>query len=198
LYLSKLHKFILKTSFKNLTKESLGLESDAIHKFLPKKKEKEKKIDIINTSIDQLLEIKENSISNYKKVPVIRLGKIELDSNTHAHIYFYEPIIHFFGVKPKDKFIDEKMSIPFNISERRKRFEVKKRKYIRKSGNHKRGVIRGECKFLKKYKASLSRSISSLLSKKLIRKISIVDFNNKEIGIGYNLTKNGKDIINAL
>jgi len=37
-----------------------------------------------------------------------------------------------------------------------------------------------------------------LLSKKLIRKISIVDFNNKEIGIGYNLTKNGKDIINAL
>ena len=89
-------------------------------------------------------------------------------------------------------------SIPINISERRKRFEVKKRKYIRKSGNHKRGVIRGECKILKKSKASLSRSISSLLSKKLIRKVSIIDFNNKEIGLGYNLTKSGKKLINEL
>ena len=124
MYLSKLHKFILKTSFNNLNKESLGLESDAIHKFLPEKKEKEKKIDKINTSIYQLLEIKENNISNYKKVPVIRLGKIELDSNTHAHIYFFEPIIHFFGVKPKDKFIDEKISIPITISEKRHRFDV--------------------------------------------------------------------------
>ena len=198
MYLSKLQKFILRTSFKNLSIENLDLESDAIHKFFPKEKEKEKKIDIINASIDQLLEVKENSISNYKKIPVIRLGKIELDSNTHAHIYFYEPIIYFFNIKPKDKFIDEKISIPINISERRKRFEVKKRKYIRKSGNHKRGVIRGECKILKKSKASLSRSISSLLSKKLIRKVSIIDFNNKEIGLGYNLTKSGKKLINEL
>ena len=198
MYLSKLQKFILKTSFKNLSKENLDLESDAIHKFLTPKEEKEKKIDVINTSIDQLLELKEKSKSNYQKVPVIRLGKIELDSNTHAHIYFYEPLIYFFGIKPKDKFIDEKVSIPINISEKRKRFEVKKRKYIRKSGNHKRGIIRGECKFLKKSKASLSRSISNLLLKNLIRKISIVDFNNKEIGIGYNLTKNGKKLTNAL
>ena len=55
MYLSKLQKFILRTSFKNLSIENLDLESDAIHKFFPKEKEKEKKIDIINASIDQLL-----------------------------------------------------------------------------------------------------------------------------------------------
>ena len=63
MYLSKLQKFILKRSFKNLSKENLDLESDAIHKFLTPKEEKEKKIDIINTSIDQLLELKEKSKS---------------------------------------------------------------------------------------------------------------------------------------
>ena len=40
-----------------------------------------------------------------------RLGFIELDSNSHAHIYFYEPIVNYFGVKPKDKFIDYSSSI---------------------------------------------------------------------------------------
>ena len=71
-----------------------------------------------------------------------------------------------------------------------------KRKYIRKDGNHKRGVIRGECKYLKKAKASLSRSFSTLVKKKLIRKISIIDYENKEIGIGFNLTELGKKTIN--
>ena len=85
-----------------------------------------------------------------------------------------------------------------NSSEIRKNFEIKKRKYIREDGNHKRGVIRGECKYLKRSKASLSRSFSTLIGKKLLRKISLVDYDNREIGIGFNLTKKGEKIVNEI
>ena len=84
------------------------------------------------------------------------------------------------------------------MSDKRKKFEIKKRKYIRKEGNHKRGIIRGECKFLKRSKASLSRSFSSLVIKKLIRKISIINYESREIGIGFNLTEKGKKLLDEI
>ena len=58
MYLSKLQKFILNKSLNNLNNENLSINSDAIEKFTPNK---EKKIDLINSSIDDLLEIKKNS-----------------------------------------------------------------------------------------------------------------------------------------
>ena len=195
LYLSKLQKFILNKSLNNLNNENLSINSDAIEKFTPNK---EKKIDLINSSIDDLLEIKKNSEKIKKNQFKTRLGFIELDSNSHAHIYFYEPIVNYFGVKPKDKFIDYSSSIFDSMSDKRKKFEIKKRKYIRKEGNHKRGIIRGECKFLKRSKASLSRSFSSLVSKKLIRKISIINYESREIGIGFNLTEKGKKLLDEI
>ena len=195
MYLSKLQKFILNKSLNNLNNENLSINSDAIEKFTPNK---EKKIDLINSSIDELLEIKKNSEKIKKNQFKTRLGFIELDSNSHAHIYFYEPIVNYFGIKPKDKFIDYSSSIFDSMSDKRKKFEIKKRKYIRKEGNHKRGIIRGECKFLKKSKASLSRSFSSLVSKKLIRKISIINYESREIGIGFNLTEKGKKLLDEI
>ena len=195
MYLSKLQKFILNKSLNNLNNENLSINSDAIEKFTPNK---EKKIDLINSSIDDLLEIKKNSEKIKKNQFKTRLGFIELDSNSHAHIYFYEPIVNYFGVKPKDKFIDYSSSIFDSMSDKRKKFEIKKRKYIRKEGNHKRGIIRGECKFLKRSKASLSRSFSSLVSKKLIRKISIINYESREIGIGINLTEKGKKLLDEI
>ena len=195
MYLSKLQKFILNKSLNNLNNENLSINSDAIEKFTPNK---EKKIDLINSSIDELLEIKKNSEKIKKNQFKTRLGFIELDSNSHAHIYFYEPIVNYFGVKPKDKFIDYSSSIFDSMSDKRKKFEIKKRKYIRKEGNHKRGIIRGECKFLKRSKASLSRSFSSLVSKKLIRKISIINYESREIGIGFNLTEKGKKLLDEI
>lgn len=195
MYLSKLQKFILNKSLNNLNNENLSINSDAIEKFTP---HKEKKIDLINSSIDDLLEIKKNSEKIKKNQFKTRLGFIELDSNSHAHIYFYEPIVNYFSVKPKDKFIDYSSSIFDSMSDKRKKFEIKKRKYIRKEGNHKRGIIRGECKFLKRSKASLSRSFSSLVSKKLIRKISIINYESREIGIGFNLTEKGKKLLDEI
>ncbi len=195
MYLSKLQKFILNKSLNNLNNENLSINSDAIEKFTPNK---EKKIDLINSSIDELLEIKKNSEKIKKNQFKTRLGFIELDSNSHAHIYFYEPIVNYFGIKPKDKFIDYSSSIFDSMSDKRKKFEIKKRKYIRKEGNHKRGIIRGECKFLKRSKASLSRSFSSLVSKKLIRKISIINYESREIGIGFNLTEKGKKLLDEI
>ena len=195
MYLSNLQKFILNKSLNNLNNENLSINSDAIEKFTPNK---EKKIDLINSSIDDLLEIKKNSEKIKKNQFKTRLGFIELDSNSHAHIYFYEPIVNYFGIKPKDKFIDYSSSIFDSMSDKRKKFEIKKRKYIRKEGNHKRGIIRGECKFLKRSKASLSRSFSSLVSKKLIRKISIINYESREIGIGFNLTEKGKKLLDEI
>ena len=124
MYLSKLQKFILNKSLNNLNNENLSINSDAIEKFTPNK---EKKIDLINSSIDDLLEIKKNSEKIKKNQFKTRLGFIELDSNSHAHIYFYEPIVNYFGLKPKDKFIDYSSSIFDSLSDKRKKFEIKKK-----------------------------------------------------------------------
>ena len=196
MYLSSLQKFILNKTLKNISLEGLYIDSDAIEKYVTKKISKEPKIDIINSSIDDLLKIKKEKEEKYNKVPIVNYGSIELDSNAHAHIYFFEPVVEYFKIKPKDNFINNENYLYENTSENRKKFEILKRKYIRKDGNHKRGFIRGECKYLKKAKASLSRSFSTLVKKKLIRKISIIDYENKEIGIGFNLTELGKKTIN--
>ena len=195
MYLSKLQKFILNKSYQNLVNENLQLDSDGIEKFTQKK---EIEIDLINSSIDDLLSIKKDSESTHNNEFETKYGFIENDSNSHAHIYFYEPIVDFFRIKPKKKLVNLHSSIFGNISELRKDFEIKKRKYIRKDGNHKRGIIRGECKDLKKSKASLSRSFSTLIKKNLIRKISLIDYDNKEIGVGFNLTEKGRKLVNEI
>ena len=171
------------------------MDSDGIEKFTQKK---EIEIDLINSSIDDLLSIKKDSESNHNNEFETKYGFIENDSNSHAHIYFYEPIVDFFRIKPKKNLVNLHSSIFGNISELRKDFEIKKRKYIRKDGNHKRGIIRGECKDLKKSKASLSRSFSTLIKKNLIRKISLIDYDNKEIGVGFNLTEKGRKLVNEI
>lgn len=195
MYLSKLQKFILNKSYQNLVNENLQLDSDGIEKFTQKK---EIEIDLINSSIDDLLSIKKDSESTNNNEFETKYGFIENDSNSHAHIYFYEPIVDFFRIKPKKNLVNLHSSIFGNISELRKDFEIKKRKYIRKGGNHKRGIIRGECKDLKKSKASLSRSFSTLIKKNLIRKISLIDYDNKEIGVGFNLTEKGRKLVNEI
>jgi len=192
LYLSSLQKSILLKCLNNKRQENLSLESDATEKELINNTTKENKLDFINSSIDDLLKINNNKKS---KLETIReLGIIELDSNSHAHIYFYEPLIYFFKIKPKEKY-QKRNVFSYNLSDKRKNFEIIKRKFIRKDGNHKRGVIRGECKFFKKSKASLSRSFSNLINKRLIRKISIINYDNREIGIGFNITQSGIDAI---
>ena len=195
MYLSKLQKFILNKSYQNLVNENLQLDSDGIEKFTQKK---EIEIDLINSSIDDLLSVKNDSESTHNNEFETKYGFIENDSNSHAHIYFYEPIVDFFRIKPKKNLVNLHSSIFGNISELRKDFEIKKRKYIRKDGNHKRGIIRGECKDLKKSKASLSRSFSTLIKKNLIRKISLIDYDNKEIGVGFNLTEKGRKLVNEI
>jgi len=192
LYLSSLQKSILLKCLNNKRQENLSLESDATEKELINNTTKENKLDFINSSIDDLLKINNNKKS---KLETIReLGIIELDSNSHAHIYFYEPLIYFFKIKPKEKY-QKRNVFSYNLSDKRKNFEIIKRKFIRKDGNHKRGVIRGECKFFKKSKASLSRSFSNLINKKLIRKVSVINYDNREIGIGFNITQSGIDAI---
>ena len=192
MYLSSLQKSILLKCLNNKRQENLSLESDATEKELINNSTKEDKLDFINSSIDDLLKIKNNKKS---KLETIReLGIIELDSNSHAHIYFYEPLIYFFKIKPKEKY-QKRNVFSYNLSDKRKNFEIIKRKFIRKDGNHKRGVIRGECKFFKKSKASLSRSFSNLINKRLIRKISVINYDNREIGIGFNITQSGIDAI---
>ena len=195
MYLSSLQKFILFRIKSNISIESLELNSDEIQRFIIKRNNTDKNLDIINSSIDDLLNYKNKKEKSFVSKPVSDYGIIELDSESHAHIYFYEPVINFFKIKPKKKFVESENYIFNNKSEERKKFEILKRKYERKDGNHKRGQIRGECKFLKKAKASVSRSFSTLVKKKLIRKISIINYENKEIGIGFNITELGLKVI---
>ena len=195
MYLSSLQKFILFRIKSNISIESLELNSDEIQRFIIKNNNTDKNLDIINSSIDDLLNYKNKKEKSFVSKPVSDYGIIELDSESHAHIYFYEPVINFFKIKPKKKFVESENYIFHNKSEERKKFEILKRKYERKDGNHKRGQIRGECKFLKKAKASVSRSFSTLVKKKLIRKISIINYENKEIGIGFNITELGIKVI---
>jgi hypothetical protein len=196
LYLSSLQKFILKKALNNINSESLTLYSDAQESSVIKSKNKtySLKKKLLTSSINEFLKIKKEIEMNQIKYPVTNFGIIEINSNTHAHIYFFEPIIKFYKIKPKDNFIEIKDSIFKNISENRKQFEIKKRKYIRVDGNHKRGVIRGESKIFKKTKASVSRTYKTLINKGLLRKIDIINYNKEKIGIGFNLTKAGYKI----
>jgi hypothetical protein len=196
LYLSSLQKFILKKALSNINSESLTLYSDAQESSVIKSKNKTDtlKKKLLTSSINEFLKIKKEIEMNQIKYSVTNFGIIEINSNTHAHIYFFEPIIKFYKIKPKDNFIEIKDSIFENISENRKQFEIKKRKYIRVDGNHKRGVIRGESKIFKKTKASVSRTYKTLINKGLLRKINIINYNKEKIGIGFNLTKAGYKI----
>ena len=196
MYLSSLQKFILKKALSNINRESLTLYSDAQESSVIKSKNKTNSLKkkLLTSSINELLKIKKEIEINQIKYPVTNFGIIEINSNTHAHIYFFEPIIKFYKIKPKDNFIEIKDSIFKNISENRKQFEIKKRKYIRLDGNHKRGVIRGESKIFKKTKASVSRTYKTLINKGLLRKIDIINYNKEKIGIGFNLTKAGYKI----
>ena len=193
MYLSALQRSILKRCLKNKRLENLSIDSDAIEKDVFSNKHKDQKVDIINSSITDLLKIKNEKKADIETIT--EYGSIELDSSAHAHIYFYEPLIDFFKIIPKEKYINDENYIYNNKSENRKKFEIIKRKFIRKDGNHKRGIIRGECKFFKKSKASVSRSFSNLVKKELLRKISIINSDNKEIGIGFNITDLGIDLI---
>ena len=195
MYLSSLQKFILLKIKSNISIEDLDLNSDEIKRFVTNHNKTKSNLDIINSSIDDLLDYKNKKEKDFISRPVSDYGIIELDSESHAHIYFYEPVISYFKIKPKTKFIKTENYIFHNKSEERKNFEILKRKYERKDGNHKRGQIRGECKFLKKAKASLSRSFSTLVKKNLLRKISIVNYENEEIGIGFNITELGLKIM---
>ena len=172
MYLSSLQKFILKTALSNINSESLTLYSDAQESSVIKSKNKTDSLKkkLLTSSINEFLKIKKEIEINQIKYSVTNFGIIEINSNTHAHIYFFEPIIKFYKIKPKDNFIEIKDSIFKNISENRKQFEIKKRKYIRVDGNHKRGVIRGESKIFKKTKASVSRTYKTLIKKGLLRK----------------------------
>ncbi len=196
MYLSSLQKFILKTALSNINSESLTLYSDAQESSVIKSKNKTDSLKkkLLTSSINEFLKIKKEIEINQIKYSVTNFGIIEINSNTHAHIYFFEPIIKFYKIKPKDNFIEIKDSIFKNISENRKQFEIKKRKYIRVDGNHKRGVIRGESKIFKKTKASVSRTYKTLIKKGLLRKIDIINYNKEKIGIGFNLTKAGYKI----
>ena len=196
MYLSSLQKFILKPALSNINSESLTLYSDAQESSVIKSKNKTDSLKkkLLTSSINEFLKIKKEIEINQIKYSVTNFGIIEINSNTHAHIYFFEPIIKFYKIKPKDNFIEIKDSIFKNISENRKQFEIKKRKYIRVDGNHKRGVIRGESKIFKKTKASVSRTYKTLIKKGLLRKIDIINYNKEKIGIGFNLTKAGYKI----
>ena len=196
MYLSSLQKFILKTALSNINSESLTLYSDAQESTITKSNNNNDSLKkkLLTSSINEFLKIKKEIEMNQIKYSVTNFGIIEINSNTHAHIYFFEPIIKFYKIKPKDNFIEIKDSIFENISENRKQFEIKKRKYIRVDGNHKRGVIRGESKIFKKTKASVSRTYKTLINKGLLRKINIINYNKEKIGIGFNLTKAGYKI----
>ena len=155
MYLSSLQKFILFKIKSNISIESLKLNSDEIKRFITKQNNTKSNLDIINSSIDDLLNYKKKKEKEFISKPISDYGVIELDSESHAHIYFYEPVVSFFKIKPKKKFIKTENYIFHNKSEERKNFEILKRKYERKDGNHRRGKIRGECKFLKKQKLLL-------------------------------------------
>ena len=73
--------------------------SDEIVKFQISESQ-EKNIDLVNLSIDDLLKINEKSENSFEE----KKGYIEPDSDAHAHIYFYEPVIDYFKIIPKEKF----------------------------------------------------------------------------------------------
>ena len=104
MYLSSLQKFILKKALNNINSESLTLYSDAQESSIIKSNNKtySLKKKLLTSSINEFLKIKKEIEINQIKYPVTNFGIIEINSNTHAHIYFFEPIIKFYKIKPKD------------------------------------------------------------------------------------------------
>ena len=103
MYLSSLQKFILFKIKSNISIESLELNSDEIKRFITKQNNTKSNLDIINSSIDDLLNYKKKKEKEFISKPISDYGVIELDSESHAHIYFYEPVVSFFKIKPKKK-----------------------------------------------------------------------------------------------
>ena len=194
MYLSALQKHILKTSYTNMKNENLDLNSEAFesnitsYSNLTKAESIRKKMK--NGSIQEYVKLKTKLESLIEKFPCTQISYIEPNSNGSAHIYFYEPITKFFNLKLKNnlKKID---TVEIYKADTRKFFEVCKRKFVRPEGSHKKGIIRGEWKKLKAAKASISRTFKTLVKKKYLRKIDILDYESFKIGIGFNLTRKG-------
>ena len=113
MYLSALQRSILKKCLKNKRLENLSIDSDAIEKEVLSNKQTDEKIDIINSSITDLLKIKNQKKADFETIT--EYGSIELDSNAHAHIYFYEPLIDFFKITPKEKYINDERYIYLSL-----------------------------------------------------------------------------------
>ena len=203
MYLSSLQKHILSLARKNMINENLSLNSEAFENSIITYSNVKKANSIIqkmeNGSIENYISLKTKLDKLKLKYPFTQLSNIEPNSNGSAHICFYEPLVSFFNLKLKrNRYLNQfsKNSIYKNNS--RKFIEICKRKFIRSDGNHKKGIIRGECKKLKAAKASTSRTYKTLTQKKYLRKIDILDYENYKIGIGFNLTKNGNDLAKKL
>ena len=203
MYLSSLQKHILSLARKNMINENLSLNSEAFENSIITYSNLKKAHSIINKmengSIENYISLKTKLDKLKIKYPFTQLSNIEPNSDGSAHICFYEPLVSFFNLKLKrNKYLNQFSKNSIYKNDSRKFIEICKRKFIRLDGNHKKGIIRGECKKLKAAKASISRTYKTLTQKKYLRKIDILDYENYKIGIGFNLTKNGNDLAKKL
>lgn len=203
MYLSSLQKHILSLARKNMINENLSLNSEAFENSIITYSNVKKANSIIqkmeNGSIENYISLKTKLDKLKLKYPFTQLSNIEPNSNGSAHICFYEPLVSFFNLKLKrNRYLNQFSKNSIYKNDSRKFIEICKRKFIRSDGNHKKGIIRGECKKLKAAKASTSRTYKTLTQKKYLRKIDILDYENYKIGIGFNLTKNGNDLAKKL
>ena len=203
MYLSSLQKHILSLARKNMINENLSLNSEAFENSIITYSNLKKAHSIIhkmeNGSIENYISLKTKLDKLKIKYPFTQLSNIEPNSDGSAHICFYEPLVSFFNLKLKrNRYLNQFSKNSIYKNDSRKFIEICKRKFIRLDGNHKKGIIRGECKKLKAAKASISRTYKTLTQKKYLRKIDILDYENYKIGIGFNLTKNGYELANKL
>ena len=183
--------------------ENLSLNSEAFENSIITYSNVKKANSIIqkmeNGSIENYISLKTKLDKLKLKYPFTQLSNIEPNSNGSAHICFYEPLVSFFNLKLKrNRYLNQFSKNSIYKNDSRKFIEICKRKFIRSDGNHKKGIIRGECNKLKAAKASTSRTYKTLTQKKYLRKIDILDYENYKIGIGFNLTKNGNDLAKKL
>ena len=183
--------------------ENLSLNSEAFENSIITYSNVKKANSIIqkmeNGSIENYISLKTKLDKLKLKYPFTQISNIEPNSNGSAHICFYEPLVSFFNLKLKrNRYLNQFSKNSIYKNDSRKFIEICKRKFIRSDGNHKKGIIRGECKKLKAAKASTSRTYKTLTQKKYLRKIDILDYENYKIGIGFNLTKNGNDLAKKL
>ena len=203
MYLSALQKHILILARKNMINENLSLNSEAFENSIITYSNVKKANSIIqkmeNGLIEDYISLKTKLDKLKVKYPFTQLSNIEPNSNGSTHICFYEPLVSFFNLKLKrDGYLNKFSKNSIYKKNSRKFIEICRRKFIRSDGNHKKGIIRGECKKLKAAKASTSRTFKTLVQKKYLRKIDILDYENFKIGIGFNLTKNGNDLAKKL